>query len=242
MGVQNNDSQMNDLALPSFKEVFANPKAPEDVHVAISKTQVFRADDSERDFTELKDMKMDSLEDMHQFYSEIQKKQNALTKDMRFIQVQQLITQEQGERFFNEQKERKLIQETELVEDELHRELLKQKIEYFQIGSANREMQGFKHFESKWQRDERARMEKRQTHQNQKRIVCYTFNYPSEMTKQKIWRLLNCSKYGSDKKPGIEAASPIKGGRPRANSQENILQINDEGNQKSNLLENSMIV
>lgn len=65
MGVQNNDSQMNDLALPSFKEVFANPKAPEDVHVAISKTQVFRADDSERDFTELKDMKMDSLEDMH---------------------------------------------------------------------------------------------------------------------------------------------------------------------------------
>lgn len=58
----------------------------------------------------------------------------------------------------------------------------------------------------------------------------------------KIWKLLDNSKYGSDKKPNLSSNSPVKPGRPRANSEENILQINDEGTQKSNLIENPMMV
>lgn len=173
---------------------------------------------------------------------EVEKKNKQITKNLRVMCVQQQIIQEQGERYFNDQRDRRIIAETERLEDELHRESLKQKIEYFQVGSDQDKAQDFKHFENKWQRDERERMERKATRPNEKKVVGYSFNYPIEFTKNKVWKMLNASKHGSDKKPSLNTTSPLKTGRPRANSQENILQSIDEGGQKSNIYETPMLM
>jgi hypothetical protein len=98
-----------------------------------------------------------------------------------------------------------------------------------------------KRFENKWQREDRERMERGKVCRSQKVIVSYTFRHPLEQTKKKILSFLNCSKnVPNSASKAIAAAngSPIKGGRPRANSSENILAMNDNADQKSNLLDN----
>lgn len=79
----------------------------------------------------LENLKVDSFDDMPQFQAEVEKKNKQITKNLRVMCVQQQIVQEQGERYYNDQKDRRIISEAEKLEDEVHRETLKQKIEYF---------------------------------------------------------------------------------------------------------------
>lgn len=98
-----------------------------------------------------------------------------------------------------------------------------------------------KRFETKWQREERERAERKQTCRSQRRIVSYTFNYPLEQTKAKVIKFLNYSKnVPNSASKALAAGSPQKPTRQRANSQENILQSH-EPEAKSSILDNNLM-
>lgn len=128
-----------------------------------------------------------------------------------------------------------MLKEMERIEDQYYREQLKNKLEYFQIGNQNEELQDFKHFEGLWQRDEQEKVDKKDKYHCQRKVVAYTFSFPIEKTRHQVVRMLGRGKYDSEKRNGL---STVKAGRPRANSQENILQLCEETSQKSNLLDN----
>ena len=57
-----------------------------------------------------------------------------------------------------------------------------------------------------------------------RRIAGYTLGNSVQSIKEKLVRLLTTSKFNTVECGGISSTSPIKGtGRPRSNSQENIL-------------------
>ena len=73
----------------------------------------------------------------------------------------------------------------------------------------------------------------------QRRIVGYTLGTSAATIKEKLLRLLNCSTRNVATSTGGNSANKCKGispikGRPRANSQENILQMKDMDDSRSN--------
>ena len=54
-----------------------------------------------------------------------------MVKDMRWAEIERIIIQEQGEKFYNEKMNSKTREWMDLVEDESRREQLRMQIEYF---------------------------------------------------------------------------------------------------------------
>lgn len=135
------------IELPSLKDLI-RPQTKETFETDIQNANLFRISNSPEDILSLSNLKQDCTFEMHQFLHEIHKRKDQLIKDMRFYNVDQLIIQEQGEKFFKENKLKKEIAWRDKVEDELYREALKIKCEYFKLG--NHEDAGdVKRFETK---------------------------------------------------------------------------------------------
>lgn len=118
------------IEMPKLSDL-KEPKSKEAFEVDIQNANVFRISGSPEDILSLNNLKQDCNLEMHQFINEIHKRKELQIKDMRFYNVDQLIIQEQGERFFKENRMKKDMVWRDKVEDEIYREALKLKIEYF---------------------------------------------------------------------------------------------------------------
>jgi len=72
---------------------------------------------TDSDFRNPKDLKMDSVEDLPQFPAEIFKKRQLQLKDIRLTETDRIIIQEKGEVYYKEQKAKRTRQWIDLVED-----------------------------------------------------------------------------------------------------------------------------
>jgi hypothetical protein len=180
-------------------------------------------------------LNFDIFDDLPQFKEEIDRKKRMQTRDMRFAELDRLIIQEKGEHFYADREKNKSRQWLDTVEDEFRRDQLRLKIEYFQIDSNGKEAADQFCFETKLQSEERQRQYKMNHYRSTRRIVGYTLGNSVESIKEKLIKLLKHSKFNTDASR-ISSSSPMKGiGRPRSNSQENILVSKDYDDSKTNL-------
>ena len=93
---------------------------------------------------------------------------------MRWAEIERIIIQEQGEKFYNEKMNSKTREWMDLVEDESRREQLRMQIEYFQIYTGVVSHEQF--FETKLQREEREKTYNKTGYRSNRRIIGYTFN------------------------------------------------------------------
>lgn len=224
-------------AMPDLKDVLSvesDAQTDTSFGAKIQNTQVYRLGNGQHDFNNVKNIASDSTQDIPQLSHEILRKKDAQMREFRFQELDRLIIQERGEQYYAEKKITKSKQWLEQVEDEYRREQLRMKIEYFQIGNSNQLDYEF-HFET--QSKPISLTQKRAGHRGNHRIIGYTLDKTAADIKSNLLKLLNCSKKNADMLPGL-GKSPNKPTRPRANSQENILQLQDHEDSKSNLMDN----
>ena len=146
-------------------------------------------------------LRSDSFLDVSEYRQQVLLKRKLQGRETRIADTERIIIQEKGEKVFADKKATKSRLWLEQVEDELHREKLKEQIEYFHLEGYNKANSGF---------DTVSRPATTQIHRQSRRIIGYTLGRSTTQIKEKLIKMLTHSK---------QPPKPKK----RSNSSENIL-------------------
>ena len=135
-------------------------------------------------------------------------KQKLQLKDVKISDMERIIIQEKGEKFFADKNASKSRQWLERVEDEKRRESIREKIDYFSIDTIPIQQYGAA-----------ASVNHHTQPRQSRRIIGYTLGRSVSTIKEKLLKMLRHNQEGA-------AGAPKP--RKRANSSENVLQVGKE--------------